>query len=263
MWAASLEGLADETELHFGWSCLEESWNNLPKNTFDPHTVGEIDNVFRQRLDKDDLDSAFVLSTSIDRDSPHMWKEYAGGSGFCVELMMGAAFWRPKFFMQPVLAGKPAPEGESVLPGWRRVVYDPAEQRKLALDRVTWVAKNWVDVTQARLERPPAAGDLTAKYVLLTNALLLKPACFAPESEVRFIGGRPPSVQWSVRPGGRKYVPIVATAEAMCNGDQQTWIAMSGIVHSPDALVSDVHAVRSACEEMGYTHVVVVAGRRA
>lgn len=204
LWASSPRVLNDVSELEYGAGLFQEAWSALKNEVPEPCAVF-VEFLVGSDLLSSVIDSAFILSTSLEGDLLTQWMHYSKSDGFSIALDLSVALW-------PKVAG---PNRTSmVFNGWARVIYD----RNSQLEMCTRLLKSMARATpgsphdwQQHQDRWPRA--LVSWRIVLGTALMhMKHPAYKDEREVRYICGRGEDTTVKFRASNGRLIPYVEVA---------------------------------------------------
>lgn len=182
LWASSVRMLNDASELIYGLKVLKEAFEVVRAECESRRKVADfLDEVARWVFSKAALADVYVACASQRSDDLGQWRGYGGSVPYAIEFEVDA--------LSPNVSEGQAPTQLLLnFLAWRRVIYEPADQMKLASSVWHYVA----DLTPARerdgslpSSRQISAHRDSALFAILMTLPYLKHAAFKSEEEVR------------------------------------------------------------------------------
>ncbi|WP_369692773.1 DUF2971 domain-containing protein [Georgenia sp. 311] len=190
----------DLSEISYGLEVLRRVWNSWDRSTLSDEQSVVGDRVLNSaNLDRL-IDSLYFFCACADGDALNQWQGYAGDRGFSIEIDTAA-------HLAPLDTSGQGDAGGlfmHVVPGWYRVIYDPAEQERLVRKVLDFALSGG----GYRDGRPLDSGHL--ETFLGTVIAQFKHPSFNAEREVRFIAlRRGPDLPERFRSGRSGVIPYV------------------------------------------------------
>lgn len=258
LFASAIEVVNDSSEVGYGIDLVRQVWKEMAVQAdFPAANEAYISEALNDDWPNYIAESIFVVSASEKPDLLGQWRSYAGNDGFAVGFDLDSTGWRC-----------PGPTRVSTLHplDWRKVTYDPAEQRSLVEAHLHAYASgpaaapsNWATRSDAWSQFLPIT-----RARLSSLASLLKHPAFAEEQEVRYVeGARGGNTHF--RATGRGIIPylelraveLIKWNDVLLAGDNTTRLPIVEVVVGPGASLGACASLQRFLASHGYSDVKV------